>query len=233
MNKSVLVVAAHPDDEVLGCFATVKKLIAQGWSAYTLILSGGKTSRGDVSQVELNALAREMRDANALIGVKQVFQENFPDNAFDSAPLLSIVKSVERVKALVQPDLVITHHFGDMNIDHQLAHRAVMTATRPMIGECVKTILAMEVPSSTEWNSFSRETAFIPNVFVDVSETIDDKVSAMGLYASELRQYPHPRSLQYIKELASINGKKVGLEYAESFMLVRDVRVEGFSQVKL
>lgn len=226
MSKNVLIVAAHPDDEVLGCFATVKKLIQSGWSAYTLILSGGKTSRGNVSESELDMIAHEMHAANALIGVKQVFKQDFPDNAFDSVPLLSIVKAIEQVKSEVSPDLIITHHSGDMNVDHQLTHKAVLTATRPMVGECVKTILAMEVPSSTEWNSYSRETAFVPNVFVDVAETIDDKVSAMGHYASELRPYPHPRSLQYIKELASINGKKVGLEYAENFILVRDIRGE-------
>lgn len=226
MSKNVLIVAAHPDDEVLGCFATVKKLIQRGWSAYTLILSGGKTSRGNVSELELDVIAHEMQAANAHIGVKQVFKQDFPDNAFDSVPLLSIVKAIEQVKSEVSPDLIITHHSGDMNVDHQLTHKAVLTATRPMVGECVKTILAMEVPSSTEWNSYSRETAFVPNVFVDVAETIDDKVSAMGHYASELRPYPHPRSLQYIKELASINGKKVGLEYAENFILVRDIRGE-------
>ena len=110
-----------------------------------------------------------------------------------------------------------------MNIDHQITHKAVLTATRPMEDECVKTIYSMEVPSSTEWNSFSRETAFIPNIFFDVTETIDAKVNAMACYKSELREYPHPRSLQFIKELAKTNGIKVGLEYSENFMLIRGI----------
>ena len=224
MNKTLLIVAAHPDDEVLGCFATVAKLIKAGWTAYTLILSGGKTSRGDVPQSELEALSEEMRKANAAIGVRKVFQSHFPDNAFDSVPLLEIVKEVERVKDEVEPSVVFTHHEGDMNIDHQLTHRAVLTATRPMPGECVKTIYSMEVPSSTEWNAFSRNSVFLPTVFVNVADTIDLKIQAMSKYVSELREYPHPRSLQYIKELASINGKKIGCEFSEDFILIRDIK---------
>lgn len=224
MKKNLLVVAAHPDDEVLGCFATVAKMIKDGWTAYVLILSGGKTSRGKVDQAELDHLVREMKDANELIGVKKVFQADFPDNAFDSVPLLNIVKEIERIKEVTRPMVVITHHVGDMNIDHQLTHRAVLTATRPMLDECVQTVLSMEVPSSTEWNSFDQNSIFVPNVFVDVSSTIDLKVAAMGKYRSELRKYPHPRSLRYIKELASINGKRVGLRYSENFHLVRTLR---------
>ena len=224
MKKNLLVVAAHPDDEVLGCFATVAKMIKDGWTAYVLILSGGKTSRGNVDQAELDCLVREMKAANALIGVKKVFQADFPDNAFDSVPLLDIVKEIERVKEVTRPMVVITHHVGDMNIDHQLTHRAVLTATRPMLDECVQMVLSMEIPSSTEWNSFDQNSIFIPNVFVDVSSTIDFKIAAMGKYRSELRKYPHPRSLRYIKELASINGKRVGLKYSENFHLVRALK---------
>ena len=223
MTKKILIVAAHPDDEVLGCFATVAKYIKQGYEAYTLILSGGKTSRGEVEQSEIEELRREMLESNKLIGIKEVFQADFPDNAFDSVPLLQIVKKIEEIKNKVKPEIIFTHHTGDMNIDHQLTHKAVLTATRPMAGECVKTIYSMEVPSSTEWNSFSKETIFTPNVFVEVSDTIDDKVKAMSVYKSELREYPHPRSLQFIKELAKTNGIKTGLKYSENFMLVRQI----------
>ena len=111
-----------------------------------------------------------------------------------------------------------------MNIDHQITHVAVLTATRPMKDECVKTIYSMEIPSSTEWNCYAKETIFCPNTFVDISKTIDEKVRAMGIYKSELREYPHPRSLQHIKELANVNGTKVGLEYSENFMLIRSIQ---------
>lgn len=223
MTKRVLIVAAHPDDEVLGCFGTVAKMIKDGYEAYTLILSGGKTSRGEVEQAELDNLKVEMIKANKLIGIKEVFQADFPDNSFDKVPLLEIVKKIEELKTLIKPSIIFTHHIGDMNIDHQITHKAVLTATRPMADECVKTIYSMEVPSSTEWNSFFKETIFVPNVFFDITETIDKKVEAMAIYDSELRDYPHPRSLQFIKELAKTNGIKIGLNYSENFMLVRQI----------
>lgn len=223
INKKILIVAAHPDDEVLGCFATVAKFIKEGYEAYTLILSGGKTSRGKISQGELDLLQTEMQKANNTIGIKKLFTANFPDNSFDGVPLLEIVKEIEKIKKEVQPEIIFTHHFGDMNIDHQITHQAVLTATRPMPDECVKTIYAMEVPSSTEWNSFSAQNAFIPNVFFEIENTIDLKIKAMTEYKSELREYPHPRSLQHLKELAKVNGTKVGLNYSENFILVRRV----------
>ncbi|MGN0197019.1 MAG: PIG-L deacetylase family protein [Candidatus Gastranaerophilaceae bacterium] len=223
MNKTILIVAAHPDDEVLGCFGTVSKMIKQGYEAYTLILSGGKTSRGTIEQRELDELKDELYKANALIGIKKVYQLDFPDNSFDAVPLLSIVKEIEQIKNEIKPEIIFTHHIGDMNVDHQLTHKAVLTATRPMGNECVKTIYSMEIPSSTEWNSYTKETIFCPNTFIDISETIEDKVNAMGIYKSELREYPHPRSLQHIKELAKGNGTKVGLRYSENFMLIRKV----------
>ena len=224
-NKTILIVAAHPDDEVLGCFGTVAKLIRQGYTAYALIISGGKTSRGKVEQKELDILKEEMLNANKLIGTKEVFQADFPDNAFDSVPLLTIVKKIEEIKEKIKPEIIFTHHIGDMNIDHQLTHKAVLTATRPMKDECVKTIYAMEIPSSTEWNSYSKDTVFVPNTFVDITETIDKKLEAMALYKSEIREYPHPRSLQFIEDLARINGVKVGLKYSENFITIRNIVV--------
>lgn len=223
MNKTILIVVAHPDDEVLGCFGTVAKMIRKGYIAYTLILSRGKTSRGKIDVKEIEDLRQEMLEANNLIGIKKVFQADFPDNAMDSVPLLEIVKKIEEIKNLVKPAIIFTHHIGDMNIDHQITHKAVLTATRPMNDECVKTIYSMEIPSSTEWNSFSRETTFVPNVFVDITDTINLKVDAMAFYESELRSYPYPRSLQHIKELAKVNGTKVGLNFSENFMLIRNV----------
>ena len=223
MNKNCLIVAAHPDDEVLGCFGTMVKLIHKGWTVYTLILSGGKTSRGHVDLQEIEILRAEMNAANALIGVSHVSQANFPDNAFDSISLLEIVKCIEKEISEVKPAIIFTHHIGDMNVDHQLTHKAVLTATRPMKDETVKAIYSMEIPSSTEWNSFNLTTSFVPNVFSDISETIDLKIKAMECYQSELREYPHPRSLRHIKELAKVNGTKVGLKYSENFMLVRRI----------
>ena len=164
-NKKILIVAAHPDDEVLGCFGTVAKLIKKGYEAYTLILSGGKTSRNNYSQADLDELKTETQKANAIIGIKKVFMADFPDNAFDSVPLLNIVKKIEDVKQEIRPEIIFTHHVGDMNVDHQITHKAVLTATRPMVDECVKTIYSMEIPSSTEWNSYS-EISWSAAIFI-------------------------------------------------------------------
>lgn len=227
MNKKILIIAAHPDDEVLGCGGTIAKLVNNGYEAYTLILGEGKTSRYTDSKTdfssEINELNSEIRKANSIINIKEVFVHNFPDNSFDSVPLLEIVKTIEELIEQLKPEIIFTHHVGDMNIDHQITHKAVLTATRPMQNQTVKEVYAFEIPSSTEWNGYSRETAFVPNVFVDISETIDLKIKAIDEYKSELREYPHPRSLTHIKELTKVNGTKVGLGYSENFILIRKV----------
>jgi LmbE family N-acetylglucosaminyl deacetylase len=227
--KKVLIVVAHPDDEVLACGATIAKLSSEGYECYTLILGEGKTSRLDFRDKalvhdELDELSLEIERANKLIGVKKVFTSTFPDNRFDSVDLLDIVKEIEKIKELIKPEIIFTHHIGDMNIDHQITHKAVLTATRPVEDECVKKIYSCEVPSATEWNSYSHETIFIPNVFFDVTKTIDIKINAMSKYKSELREFPHPRSLEYIKILAQLNGAKVGLKYCENFKLIRSIK---------
>ena len=224
MNRKLLIVAAHPDDEVLGCFATVAKMIAMGWEAYTCILGTGAAARGNVTAEIFQMLRNAQQTAGTKIGIIKTYTADFPDNAFDSVPLLQIVKKIEAVKACVQPEVVFTHHRGDINIDHRITYDAVLTATRPMAGETVKDIYAMEVPSSTEWNAYRREDAFIPNLFIDVKDTIDMKIEALKEYRSELREYPHPRSLEYVKSLARLNGAKVGLAFAECFEVVRSIR---------
>ncbi|MDR2723743.1 MAG: PIG-L family deacetylase [Holosporaceae bacterium] len=221
--KQLLVVAAHPDDEVLGCFGAVARLIREGHEAYTLILGRGKEARGSADQDELRLFQKEMLRANESIGIKEVFTADFPDNAFDSVPLLNIVKKIEEIKEKIAPDIIFTHHVGDINVDHQVTHRAVLTATRPKPEESVKTIYAMEIPSSTEWNGYAKETAFVPDVFFDISGTIESKMLALAEYKSELMPYPHPRSMEHVKSLAKTNGAKVGLKYCENFVLIRSI----------
>ena len=177
MSKKLLIVAAHPDDEVLGCFGTVGRLIKEGWEAYTLILGEGKTSRDEQRQFEnrrdeIDVLNNEIQNANDVIGIKKVFIESFPDNRFDSVSLLDIIKVISKVKDEVQPDLIFTHYEHDLNIDHQITYKAVITATRPMVGEKVKEIYSFEVLSSTEWNY---PYSFSPDTFFNISDTIELK----------------------------------------------------------
>ena len=226
LTKKILIVAAHPDDEVLGCFATVAKLIKEGHEAYTLILGEGKTSRDKKRDIEnikkdIKLLNNETYDANNLIGIKKVFFENFADNRFDSHDFLDIVKAISKIKEEVKPDIIFTHYENDLNIDHQLTYKAVITATRPMDSECVKEIYSFEILSSTEWNY---PLSFSPDTFFDISDTVDLKIKAMKMYNSELCNYPHPRSLEGIKLNAQYHGMRVGKEYVEVFKSVRVIR---------
>jgi LmbE family N-acetylglucosaminyl deacetylase len=198
MSKKILIIASHPDDEVLGCFGTVARLIKEGYEAYTLILGEGKTSRDEQRVIEnkkdeIAELNIEIQKANDIIGIKKVFIESFPDNRFDSVDLLDIVKIISKVKEEVQPDIIFTHFGNDLNIDHRITYQAVLTATRPMEDEYVKEIYSFEILSSTEWNY---PLSFSPDTFFDISDTIDLKIKAMKEYTSELCKYPHPRSLK-------------------------------------
>lgn len=223
MKNKVLVIASHPDDEVLGCGGTTARLAENGCEVYTLILGKGIASRYENSdskkmKSEIEELKKQVYAANKIIGAKQVFIHNFPDNSFDTVPLLDIVKVIEKVKNDIKPDIVFTHYEKDLNIDHQITYKAVITVTRPLPDETVKEIYSFEVLSSTEW---AYPTAFSPDVFFDISETLESKLKAMKIYNSELRMYPHPRSLEGIELNAKTWGMKVGVRHAEAFKAVR------------
>ena len=225
-SKKILIVAAHPDDEVLGCFGTVARLIQEGYEAYTLILGEGKTSR-DVERVvenhkdDIKELNEEIQKANDVIGIKKVFVESFPDNRFDSVDLLDIIKVISRVKEEVRPDIIFTHYEYDLNIDHQVTYKAVITATRPMEDECVKEIYSFEILSSTEWNY---PISFSPDTYYDISNTLNSKIKAMKEYTSELCEYPHPRSLEGIELNAKYQGMRIGKKAAEAFKTIRIIK---------
>jgi len=226
MSKKILIVAAHPDDEVLGCFGTVARLIKEGYEAYTLILGEGKTSRDDQRIVknkkdEIKVLNTEIEKANKVIGVKKVFIESFPDNRFDSVDLLDIIKVISKVKDEVKPDIIFTHYENDLNIDHQITYKAVITASRPMEGEVTKDIYSFEILSSTEWNY---PLSFSPDTYFDISDTINLKIKAMKKYSSELCEYPHPRSLEGIELNAKYQGMRIGKRYVEAFKSIRVIK---------
>ena len=223
MNDKILVVAAHPDDEVLGCGGTVARLANDGCEVYTLILGTGIAGRyenGDAEKIkgEIEELKKQAFAADGIIGVKEVFFHDFPDNKFDTIALLDVVKVIECVKEKIRPDIVFTHYAGDLNIDHQITYKAVLTATRPLPAETVSQIYSFEVLSSTEWNY---PLSFSPNVFFDVSDTINLKLKALAEYKSELRKFPHPRSLEAVEMNAKVWGMKTGVEYAEAFRAIR------------
>ncbi len=221
---NILIIVAHPDDEVLGCFGTVEKLIKQGYEAYTLILGEGKTSRDEYrnlsnKQDEISELQNEIIKANNIIRVKKVFIETFPDNRFDGVELLDIVKVISKVINDVKPEIIFTHFENDLNIDHQITYKAVITATRPMDNCFVKEIYSFEILSSTEWNY---PLSFSPDTFFEIE--INNKQKAMLEYKSELRDFPHPRSIEGIELNAKYNGMRVGKKYVEAFKSVRIIK---------
>jgi LmbE family N-acetylglucosaminyl deacetylase len=224
----VLVIAAHPDDEVLGCGATTARLVQEHHEVHLAILGDGITSRharkSDADASQLAGLQRQAQAAAAKLGAKSLVLHKLPDNRLDTVPLLEVVKVVEELVDGMKPEVIYTHHPGDLNVDHGVIHRAVLTATRPMAGQPVREIYAFEVPSSTEWAFGSLQPTFRPNVFVDVESTLETKIAAMACYETEVREFPHPRSPEALRATARRWGSVVGCHAAEAFELVRSVR---------
>ena len=223
----VLVVAAHPDDEVLGCGGTMARLAAEGHTVRIGILGEGWTARftarTDAREADINALHRRSQDAARLLGASDVRFGGLPDNRFDSVPLLDVVKVLERWISEDGPDRIYTQHGGDLNIDHRVTYRATLTATRPQEGSAVREVFAYEVASSTEWAFGSFAPVFRPNLFVDISATLDRKIDAMALYESEMRAFPHPRSADNLRACARRWGATAGVQAAEAFEIVRAI----------
>jgi LmbE family N-acetylglucosaminyl deacetylase len=221
-KQNVLVIAAHPDDEVLGCGGTIAKHVKNGDDVTVVILAEGITSRDSVRDKDkrakkLSHLASVAIKANNILGVKKILMHNFPDNRMDSLDRLDVIKTVEHFINKFNPLIVYTHHSGDVNIDHRIIHEAVVTACRPIPGFCVKQLLFFEIASSTEWQPSLSNFYFMPNWFVDISEFIDLKMKALDAYSSEMREYPHARSLKALEHLARWRGASVGVEAAEAF----------------
>lgn len=219
MNKKILVVGAHPDDEVLGCGGTIARFCSEGHSVHSLFLTDGVGARGDAMLADVRLVALE--NASRILGVKSCQRLDFPDNALDSVPLLSIVKRIEQVIDEIGPSVVVTHHGHDLNIDHCRCYEAVLTACRFQPKYCVEQILAFETLSSTEWQS-PTGARFTPNRFVDISEFIATKLDAVAAYAEEMRDAPHPRSPRTIEALSVYRGATVGVDYAEAFEVIRE-----------
>lgn len=226
MTQSILILAAHPDDEVLGCGGTIAKFADEGAIVHVAFLADGVFSRagGEADQqLELAARHTAARKSCEILGVKSVSFGDFPDNRMDMTPLLDITQAVEILIAKHQPKMVFMHHVGDVNIDHRRMHEAVVTACRPQLGHPVKTLLCFEVPSSTEWQFSGSAPAFTPNWFVDISTTLERKLAALEAYSTELRAWPHPRSREGVEHLAHWRGATVGVDAAEAFILGRQL----------
>lgn len=227
MDKAnILIICSHPDDEVLGCGGTIAKY-AKTHEIQVAILGEGVAARyagTEESYNEIQKLHTQSLVAGKILGVKSTpYFIDFPDNQFDTVPLLDIAKQLESIILQTNPQTIYTHHSGDLNIDHRITLQAVLTAARPTEGCPVKEIYTFEVPSSTEWSFGRIGNSFSPNVFEDISGQIEVKLEALKAYKDEIREYPHPRSLEAVKIIAKRWGTVVGRQYAEPFELIRRI----------
>ncbi|MDI4652859.1 MULTISPECIES: PIG-L deacetylase family protein [Pseudoalteromonas] len=221
-SESVLVVAAHSDDEALGCAGTIAKHIANGDEVHVVFMTNGVSSRDTQKLSQTQAITRKSAAQSALevLGVKHFTQYDFPDNQMDSIPLLSVAQAIENVIAKVSPSIVYTHFLNDLNVDHQITHKAVMTACRPQAWSSVNKILSFEVLSSTEWNSPSL-SSFRPQYIVNITNYWDLKYKALQQYSEEMRAFPHSRSYECVEALATLRGATHGFGKAEAFFVER------------
>ena len=224
MPQRVLVVAAHPDDEMLGVGGTMAQHVLDGDSVSVLIMTDGVTARHNETEPQQVAA----RDACRTIGVADVHFANLPDQKLDALPLLEVIKPISALVNTLRPDTVYTHHRGDANQDHRAVFAATLVAVRPFGNNPVERVLCYEVGSSTEWGPPFMEWAFLPNVFVDISATLDQKLAALESYRAtfetEIRPYPHPRSPEAVRVYAQQRGVTVGMNAAEAFVLVRHLQ---------
>ena len=227
-NKKIMIVVAHPDDEVLGLGGTMNKLIKEfNIKSKVLILGEGITSRGKDRDLtlwkqELINHKRNILDSGKKIGYNNIKTYDLPDNRFDTVPLLDIIKIIETEKKEFKPEVIFTHHGGDLNIDHRLVFESVITSSRPVKNEITKAIITFETPSGTEWIPSSKENNFRPNFFVSLDlDNIKSKIKAIESYEYEKRDYPHPRSSKALLNLSERWGIVNGVNYAEAFQIIR------------
>ena len=223
MSKTVLVVAAHADDEALGCGGTIVRHVTEGDSVHLVLMADGVDSRPDATSANLERRMAAADTAHTILGITGVNYLGFPDNRMDSVPLLNIVQALETIVQSIAPSVVYTHHFGDLNIDHRRTQEAVMTVCRPQPGSPVKEIYGFEVLSSTEWAT-PQSAPFLPSLFLDISSQLSTKLSALEAYADEMRPAPHSRSLDHAEVLARHRGCSMGVEAAEAFVVYRMFR---------
>ncbi len=222
--KRVLVIAAHPDDEVLGIGGTVAKFSAEGMECHLLIVTDGSSSQyrnsNHLHEI-IEAKKVETKGCADMLGFKSIHYGELPDMKLDKTPHIVINQVIEKVINEVKPDIVFTHFWGDVNRDHQEVYRSTLVAVRPVMGQVVREVYCYKVPSSTEWTPNKDDTMFMPNYFVDIEKYAEQKYKAFACYSTELREYPHPRSVQYLREIDKAAGLKVGLLAAEEFVLLR------------
>ena len=220
-NKKILIISAHPDDEVLGCGGLIARIKKTNKIQIVFLTDGVSSRKKDKKNIDIRK-KETLKLFNYLKINKPIFF-NFNDNQLDSESLLKIVKKIEEVIKKFKPNIVFTHYENCLNIDHQIAYKATITACRPLKKyHFIEQIISYEVPSSTEW-MISNKFIFKPNIYLNISKQIDDKIKYLKFYKSELKKYPHSRSIKGIKTVASFRGIASGCKYAEAYVLIKKI----------
>lgn len=226
-STRVLVVAAHPDDEVLGLGGTIAKLSSSGADITLLIVTDGSSSQyrnnPDLPAI-IEAKKRETARCAEILGIRSVLYGGLPDMRLDVTPHVEINQIVESAIDSIQPSIVFTHFYGDVNADHQRVSHSTLVACRPTPAQCIRRLYLYPVLSATEWNAPTPAPAFAPNAHFDISGPFAEaKYRGLACYETELRPFPHPRSVEALRAVDAATGIRVGLPSAESFMLVRSI----------
>jgi len=214
-KQNILVLAAHPDDETLGCGATIHKLASEGHNVELVTFTDGVGSRLN-DEKNRNPKLKEVAQ---ILGISKFTSGDFPDNSMDSVPILKLAKFIEN-NTNDHYDVIFTHHINDLNIDHQLVTKAALAAFRPQRGLKTK-IYSYYVPSSTDYNPISNFDGI--SYFSQGEKNVDAKIRALKIYDNEMREYPHSRSYENVTNLMKVWGSEVGLLYAEKFKLLREI----------
>lgn len=222
MTKQILVIAAHPDDELLGLGGTIARHVSRGDKVTIALIADNGATRYEGETV--NCVRNYTRQALSRLGVSNVWFAGLVDQRLDTLPILEITQWIEQVLKDIQPQIIYTHHRGDINRDHQIVHEATLTAARPYSVPYVERILCYETPSATEWAGPYLEHSFVPHIYVDITPHLECKLSAMSAYITELRTPPHPRSLEALRVRAAHWGSVIGVAAAEPFMLVYEIQ---------
>lgn len=223
MSKSILIIASHPDDETIGCGASIAKHSENGDTVKVLTLTNGVSSRREVGVKESEARIKAYHKALSILGAESIMEGSFPDNQLDSVPLLELVQFVESVKSKYKFDIIYTHSSSDLNIDHRKAFEATITAFRPEPEEESNEIRCFEILSSTDFSFGQINSIFEPNLFIDITKFYKKKVEALKCYEDEMRNFPHSRSFEALEALAKLRGSSVGVKKAEAFEIIRKI----------
>ncbi|HEU0012477.1 MAG TPA: PIG-L family deacetylase [Longimicrobium sp.] len=224
---NVLAVVAHPDDELLGCGATLRRLANEGHDVYSVVLSSQADARH--ARPDLERLQAVAAESSRMVGIRETLNYTFPNIRFNTVPHLEMVQAVEEAVVRFEPEWIFAHHPGDLNVDHRVAYEATMSAvrlpqrmSRGLDASLIRKVFLFEVLSSTDWN-MPIDPPFRPNAFFDVRATFEDKMAALAAFDGALKPHPHSRSAENVRHLAHVRGAQVGIELAEAFCLVHDV----------